>query len=115
MEATPEELMEFDRQFDKMMSEAMQGASVSRTVNTDIRIPLNHHKNVDREEQLQPRGTISYAVLLKKGNKANIRHVDIPENAEFVQRMRRREAVITWLNLKFILINSTNSEAVISH
>jgi len=94
VEATPEEGMDFDRQLGRLFSDSGAHRD-TRLVNTDIRIPMNLEKNTKRTEEpeAQPSGTVSYAILLKKGNKANVKHVDVPENAEFVKKMKDREAV----------------------
>lgn len=78
-ERDPEAEAEFDREFEKMMSESMESRKFERKGVFDIPLPMKRSaregaasENLPPSEPVQPPPTMAFSLMTKKGNKQQV-------------------------------------------
>ncbi|CAG8551824.1 10052_t:CDS:10, partial [Dentiscutata erythropus] len=87
-----EEDEEFEREFSRMMTESMESRKYERKpAMLDVAIPM-HPKSVDKAAD-QIDGSVSFTLLVKKGNKQQTKTIEVPaESALAVNTRSKQEA-----------------------
>ncbi|KAL4967643.1 regulator of nonsense transcripts 2 [Aspergillus stella-maris] len=110
-ERDPEAEAEFDREFEKMMTESVESRKFERKAIFDIPLPMRRAARDTAAETLappsvldappaptpapapaQPSGnTMAFSLMTKKGNKQQTRTIDLPSDSTFAVAMRSQQ------------------------
>ncbi|RAH71837.1 regulator of nonsense transcripts 2 [Aspergillus aculeatinus CBS 121060] len=97
-ERDPEAEADFDREFEKMMSESMESRKFERKGVFDIPLPMKRSgreaaaENVNVAEPPKPTtNTMAFSLMTKKGNKQQTRTIDLPSDSSFAVAMRSQQ------------------------
>lgn len=100
-ERDPEAEAEFDREFEKMMSESVDSRRFERKAIFDIPLPMKRPARenasatspgeVEVPEPVAPAQTMSFSLMTKKGNKQQTRTIDLPSDSSFAVAMRTQQ------------------------
>ncbi|KAL4892462.1 armadillo-type protein [Aspergillus ambiguus] len=96
-ERDPEAEAEFDREFEKMMSESLESRRFERKGIFDIPLPMrrsareNTAENTSNEPSEAPQSTMAFSLMTKKGNKQQTRTIDLPSDSSFAVAMRSQQ------------------------
>ncbi|EAU32936.1 conserved hypothetical protein [Aspergillus terreus NIH2624] len=97
-ERDPEAEAEFDREFEKMMSESLESRKFERKGIFDIPLPMRRSaregsaaENPANEQAEAPQRTMAFSLMTKKGNKQQTRTIDLPSDSSFAVAMRSQQ------------------------
>ncbi|KAL2825296.1 armadillo-type protein [Aspergillus cavernicola] len=96
-ERDPEAEADFDREFEKMMSESVESRRFERKAVFDIPLPMKRSARETAAENMlpppQPSGndTMAFSLMTKKGNKQQTRTIDLPSDSTFAVAMRSQQ------------------------
>ncbi|PLN79296.1 ARM repeat-containing protein [Aspergillus taichungensis] len=103
-ERDPQVEAEFDREFEKMMSESIDSRKFERKAVFDIPLPMKRsaREGAGAENAPEPVGppaqsppaqhnTMAFSLMTKKGNKQQTRKIDMPSDSSFAIAMRTQQ------------------------
>ncbi|KAK2734964.1 hypothetical protein FQN57_001399 [Myotisia sp. PD_48] len=96
-ERDPEVEAEFDRAFDKMISESMESRKFERKTMFDVPLPMKRGTRDtpatdDAPETAQvPTGTMAFSLMTKRGNRQQTRTIDLPSDSTFAVAMKSQQ------------------------
>ncbi|QKX59764.1 uncharacterized protein TRUGW13939_06906 [Talaromyces rugulosus] len=96
-ERDPEVEAEFDRAFEKMMTESIEGRRFERKAMFDVPLPMRPSR---REagggdeipvEEPKPSNTMAFSLMTKKGNRQQTRTIELPSDSSFAVAMKSQQ------------------------
>ncbi|KAK2758364.1 hypothetical protein FQN54_004213 [Arachnomyces sp. PD_36] len=102
-ERDPEAEAEFDRAFEKMMAESIESRKFERKAMFDVPLPMRrtatHNATNSVEEpapvqepaEAQPRNTMAFSLMTKRGNRQQTRAIDLPSDSSFAVAMKTQQ------------------------
>ncbi|KAL3469959.1 armadillo-type protein [Aspergillus californicus] len=119
-ERDPEAEADFEREFEKMMSESVESRRFERKAVFDIPLPMKRSARetaADNMPSPQPtNNTMAFSLMTKKGSKQQTRTIDLPSDSTFAIAMRSQQQAdreeqqrIKNLVLNYEMTNETES------
>ncbi|KAH8705893.1 putative nonsense-mediated mRNA decay factor [Talaromyces proteolyticus] len=96
-ERDPEAEAEFDRAFDKMIAESMDGRRFERKAAFDIPLPMRpSRREVGGGDEVAaeappPSNTMAFSLMTKKGNRQQTRTIEMPSDSSFAVAMKSQQ------------------------
>ncbi|KAL3712637.1 mRNA decay protein [Talaromyces marneffei ATCC 18224] len=97
-ERDPEAEADFDRAFEKMMAESMEGRRFERKALFDIPLPMRPSRREQTasdetsvERPQQPANTMAFSLMTKKGNRQQTRTIELPSDSSFAIAMKTQQ------------------------
>ncbi|KAK5257933.1 mRNA decay protein [Exophiala xenobiotica] len=96
----PEEEADFDRAFEKMMSESLDSRKFERRSQFDVPLPIRKIQRQPQEPtEDEPKppvesepNTMAFSLMTKKGNRQQTKTIELPSNSSFAVSMKSQQA-----------------------
>ncbi|KAM5447478.1 mRNA decay protein [Microsporum audouinii] len=97
-ERDPEAEAEFDRAFEKMVSESVESRKFERKTMFDVPLPMRRANPRDtalaeepKEPAMIPSNTMPFSLMTKRGNRQQTRTIDLPSDSSFAVAMKSQQ------------------------